>query len=146
MLPRLNMVCSGAQVWMRLFCLVVTQRAEVKSVEGEGVPKEPWRGCREVGARRRFSGGLLGVAWSWSWFIVVVVVGVGDCGDGGSERCKGMGSLMARWVRGGLELVGEIWCRMAVQRGSFWEGVREDSRAGQGADEKLPLGRRTMGS
>ena len=57
-----------------------------------------------------------------------------------------MGSLMARWVRGGLELVGEIWCRMAVQRGSFWAGVREDSRAGQGTDEKLPLGRRTMGS
>ena len=35
---------------------------------------------------------------------------------------------------------------MAVQSGSFWDGVREDSRAGQGTEEKLPLGRRTMGS
>jgi hypothetical protein len=53
---------------------------------------------------------------------------------------------MARWVRGGLDGEGEMWWRMAVQSGSFWDGVREDKTVGQGADEKLPLGRRTMGS
>jgi hypothetical protein len=123
------------QVWRSEFWTVETQRALVRSVSvggcegsssGEGGrPKTPWRGWRWVGVRRRFSWGLGSV----------VPPGL----------CRGMPSLMARWVSGGF-LGGESSRRMVVQRRSFCAGVMADSRAGHGAAVKLPLGRSTMGS
>lgn len=116
------------------FWRVETQKADVKSdsvggEEGEADPKEPWRGRREVGARRRFS--------CCGWDAAV---------SASSEVVwRGIPSLMARWVRGFLE-AGEMLERMAIQRGVVWDGEREVRRVGQGAAVKLPEGRRTSGS
>lgn len=113
--------------------MVETQRAVLRSVSlggcgfGEGGrPKSPWRGCRPVGVRRRFSWG------SGSLFP-------------SPDLCRGMPSLMARWVSSAF-FGGESSRKMAVQKRSFCAGVMTDNRAGHGAAVKLPLGRSTMGS
>lgn len=85
MLPRENIVCKGAQVWVMPSWVVVTKRVsesvDSQGSHGGGGPKEPRSGVRLLGDRMMFSVAVGAV-------VPVVVVG-------------GIGAFRARCVASG---------------------------------------------